>query len=272
MSAKQRRSRIIELLSAERSVNIEDLAQQLDVSASTIRRDLGRLAAEGNATRTYGGAVVSGLHPQEASLQQRALEARAEKDAIGRWAASQVHDGETVFIDAGTTAARVAHHIRTQSLTVITNSLTALTELADADSVEVLVLGGRLRRISQGLVGPLTDMSLARLTADRAFLGADGLVADHGICEADTSQTYAKELMAARSTEVYVVADSSKVGYAPFTAWAPLERSWTLVTDDSATPEQLQPFRDRANIRVVVTSPSISPLNGSTSQLSPTRS
>jgi len=117
------------------------------------------------------------------------------------------------------------------------------------------VLGGTLRHISHGLVGPLTDMNLARLTADRVFLGADGLTADRGICEASPVQTHAKELMAARADAVYVLADSSKIGSRPFSAWAPLEGPWTLVTDTGVTETQLAPFRklDRVEIVTVAT-------------------
>ncbi|MEW2546255.1 DeoR/GlpR family DNA-binding transcription regulator [Streptomyces sp. NPDC047002] len=252
MNSADRRRRILALLSAEGEVSVEALAGRLDVTASTIRRDLTRLTADGAVTRTYGGAVVPLGAPVESPLHQRARESRAQKDAIGRWAAAQVREGETVMLDAGTTVARAARHLRRRTgLTVITNGLTALAELADADAVDVIGLGGSLRHISHGFVGSVTDMNLQRFSAHRVFLGADGLTADRGICEASPVQTRTKEVMAARGDAVYVLADSTKIGRSPFTAWAPLQRPWTLVTDASATEEQLAPFREAGNVEIV---------------------
>jgi len=125
-------------------------------------------------------------------------------------------------------------------------------ELASADDIDLVVLGGKLRHVSQGLVGPLTDLSLSRLTAHRVFLGADGLRADLGICEADLVQTRNKELMAERGRHVYVLADSTKLGADPFDAWARLPGPYTLVTDDLARDEDLAPFRQQENVTVVL--------------------
>jgi DeoR/GlpR family transcriptional regulator of sugar metabolism len=251
VTSAERRTRILGLLGDRGGVSVDELAGRLGVTASTIRRDLARLTGEGTVTRTYGGAVVTATDSPESPLHQRAHEARAQKDAIGRWAAGQVADGETVMLDAGTTVARVARHLRGRAgLTVITNGLTSIMELADADDLEVIVLGGSLRHISHGLVGPITDLNLQRLSAHRVFLGADGLTADRGICEASPVQTRTKEIMAAQGGHLYVLADSTKVGAAPFTAWAPLDRPWTLVTDDGATEGQLAPFRARDHVTI----------------------
>jgi DeoR/GlpR family transcriptional regulator of sugar metabolism len=253
MRGQERRKLIEEFLAGEGEVSVDGLARRLGTTPSTIRRDLTRLTAEGKVTRTYGGAVIAAIHSPEPTLHQRSGLLRAEKNAIGHWAAAQVGPGETVILDAGTTTARVAYHLRDQAgLTVVTNGLTSISELADADDIEVVSLGGSLRHISQSFVGPLTDMALARITADRAFLGADGLVAERGICEASTVQTHAKEIMAAQSGRVYVLADHGKIGHAPFNAWALLPGPWTLVTDDATTPEQLAPFHAQPHIEVVV--------------------
>lgn len=254
MNGTTRRSRILELLGAHGQLTVEQLAARLEVTESTVRRDLQRLAADGRITRTLGGASLIGSFA-EPTLAQRSHVARVEKEAIGRWCAGMVRDGETVMLDAGTTTGRVAAALRDRAgLTVITNGLTSIMELATADDVEVIVLGGRLRHISQGLVGALTDLTLARITADRVFLGADAIRADLGICEADLEQTRTKELMAARSREVFVLADASKLGQAPFDAWAQIGE-YTLVTDSSATPEQLDPFHASGTIEVVVVPP-----------------
>lgn len=261
MRGADRRAEIQRVISLDREVGVEDLAQQLGVTASTIRRDLARLTSQGIVTRTYGGAVMSSNNSAEPPLRQRSKEARAEKDAIGRWAAGQVCEGETVILDAGTTVGRLAHYLRNRSdVHVITNGLTAISELVSADDIELTVLGGELRHISQGLVGPLCEATLMRLSADRVFLGADGLDAKRGICEASTIQTRLKELMMTRATKAYILTDSRKLGVAPFTAWAPIDRPWTLVTDEGATEEQLEDFRVLPDVEVVVVPTRISVL------------
>jgi DeoR/GlpR family transcriptional regulator of sugar metabolism len=246
---------MLELLSALGQLGVEQLAERLGVTESTVRRDLQRLAAEGRITRTLGGAAAPPHAFGEMTLAQRSDTARAEKDAIGRWCAQAIGEGETIMLDAGTTTGRVAAALRSRAgITVITNGITAMMELAAADDIEVMVLGGRLRHISQGLVGALTALSLTRLTADRVFLGADAIRADLGICEADLEQTQTKELMAQKGRSVYVLADSSKLGLSPFDAWAQIGE-YTLVTDSRATDEQLAPFRAAREIDVVIAPP-----------------
>jgi DeoR/GlpR family transcriptional regulator of sugar metabolism len=139
-----------------------------------------------------------------------------------------------------------------QGIVVATVGLNALDELANAEGIEVLSLGGWLRPLSQGFVGPLTEASLERMTFDRAFMGADGVTADRGICEADLTQTRQKEVMMSRSQRVYVLAHAAKLGQRPFHAWARMPNNWTLVTDSTADTEQLNRFRDHRVDVVVV--------------------
>ncbi|HSZ40823.1 MAG TPA: DeoR/GlpR family DNA-binding transcription regulator [Trebonia sp.] len=252
LKASQRREQIKRLTSAQGLVNVEQLAESFDVTPSTIRRDLSLLTERGELARTYGGAIAT-YQGREPSLGERTLMAPTQKEHIARLAAGFVADGETLILDAGTTTGRLAHRLRgRERLTVITNGITTLTELAGAEDVNVICLGGDLRHISHGFVGPLAELSLARLTADRAFLGADGLDARFGICEASPVQTRLKELMMDHADHVYVLADSSKLGTAPFDAWAPIERAWTLITDSDATEEQLAPFRALDRVTVLV--------------------
>jgi DeoR/GlpR family transcriptional regulator of sugar metabolism len=245
-----RRAEIVRLARSTGLTSVEELSTQFGVTASTIRRDLSLLTDQGLIARTYGGAIAL-ERQQESSLRQRALEGFDAKHAIARWAARQVEPGETVLLDAGTTVGAMGEYLgRVPDLTVVTAGLTALEALADADDVRVECLGGTLRHLSQGFVGPLAEATLERLTFDRAFLGADAVAAELGICEAELEQTRLKELMMQRTDEIYVLAHSEKLGRKPFHAWAPIPAGATLVTDGSATDEQLEPFR-AASIRVV---------------------
>ncbi|TQC48369.1 DeoR/GlpR transcriptional regulator [Rhodococcus sp. WS4] len=245
-----RRSEIVRLARSSGLASVDDLSAQFGVTASTIRRDLSQLTSQGLIARTYGGAIA--LDPQqESSLRQRALEGFDAKRAIAEWAANQVRPGETILLDAGTTVGAMGEFLREiEDVTVIAAGLTALESLADADSVRVECIGGTLRHLSQGFVGPLAEATLQRVTFDRAFLGADAVTADLGICEAELEQTRLKEIMIERADEVYVLAHAAKLGRRPFHAWAPIPPGTTIVTDNSAVHEETAPF-EAAGMRVV---------------------
>ncbi|MEU0497584.1 DeoR/GlpR family DNA-binding transcription regulator [Mycobacterium sp. NPDC006124] len=240
--SEARRAEIVHLARSSGLASVEELSVQFGVTASTIRRDLGQLTSQGLIARTYGGAIALDRQP-ESSLRQRALEGYQAKHDIARWAARQVQPGETVLLDAGTTVGAMGEYLcDVAGLTVVTAGLTALEALADADDVRVECIGGTLRHLSQGFVGPIAEASLQRLTFDRAFLGADAVDAALGICEAELEQTRLKEMMIERAGTVYVLAHESKLGGRPFHAWAPIPPGTTLVTDDSATDAQTEPF------------------------------
>ncbi|QWB27482.1 MULTISPECIES: DeoR/GlpR family DNA-binding transcription regulator [Streptomyces] len=252
--SKARRDRIVHLATTTGLASVEELSQLFGVTASTIRRDLAKLTTDGRLARTYGGAMALAAHP-EASLRQRVGEAFEAKQAIARWAAAQVRPGETLLLDAGSTVGALAHELRTaEDLTVATTGLTALQALSDVETVHVECLGGTLRPLSQGFVGPLTEAALERLTFDRVFLGTDGISPELGICEADLRQTRLKELMARRADHVYVLAHAAKLGRRPFHAWTALCEGWTLVTDDTADPAVLAELRARG-VATVTTTP-----------------
>ena len=249
--SRHRREEIVRLATSSGLASVEELAAVFEVTASTIRRDLAQLTAEGRLARTYGGAMALLAHA-EPSLRQRIGEAFEAKRGIARWAARQVVAGETVLLDAGSTVGALAHELRwTTPLTVATTGLTSLQALADAEDVHVECLGGTLRHLSQGFVGPLAEAALERMTFDRVFLGADSVTADRGICEAELEQTRLKELMARQAQRAYVLAHAAKLGRRPFHAWAQLPDGWTLVTDEGAEAGAVAPFL-AAGIEVVV--------------------
>ncbi|MCM2580623.1 DeoR/GlpR family DNA-binding transcription regulator [Streptomyces meridianus] len=224
------------------SGDIAGLAARFGVSVSTVRRDLQHLAGDGHVHRTYGGAVAGG-HVAERTLDEKESGHRAQKEAIARAAAERVADGDVVLIDAGTTTGRFARALRSRSrLTVITNSTLVLRHLADAPGIELIVLGGRVRRPNGAILGPEGEETLRRLTPDLAVLGADGLDARNGLSCPSLGQAHAKELMAERGREVLVLADATKLGAGPFPYHARPAGPWTLVTDASADPAIVREF------------------------------
>lgn len=249
-ATRARRERIIAMVQSGETA-VESLSAALGVSASTIRRDLAELRRDGRITRTYGGALLTG-HVHETTVDERDRQAWEQKHAIARRALEFVADGDTVFLDGGTTVGQLVPGLRSfRNLTVITNALTELPALLEAP-FSVIFLGGELRRPSQSTVGPLCEEALRRVSADHAFLGADGIVAGRGICEADLTQTIVKEAMARNSRRTHVLADSSKIGSAPFTAWAVLSGAYSLITDHGASAQQLRPFEQDPAVDVII--------------------
>ncbi|WP_314176920.1 DeoR/GlpR family DNA-binding transcription regulator [Streptomyces winkii] len=231
--------------------DIAELAARFGISVSTVRRDLQQLAGDGHIHRTYGGAVAGG-HSAERTLDEKESGNSAQKEAIARAAAERVGDGDVILIDAGTTTGRLARALRSRSgLTVVTNSTIALRHLAQAQGVELVVLGGRVRRPNGAILGPEGEETLRRLTPDVAFLGADGLHARDGLCCPSLEQAHSKELMAERSREVFVLADASKLGDSPFPYHARHIGPWTLVTDAGAEPERVAEFAADGRCEVV---------------------
>ncbi len=247
--SRNRHERILDLIrSGEEEVDV--LAQTLGVSASTIRRDLSTMSEKGMVTRTYGGAVLAHAQAEE-TLSTREQLNRSAKEAIARAAAAQIEDGDSVLLDAGSTVGALGRLLPARRLRVVSGNLPLVPILANSPDLELIVLAGTVRPISMGVIGPLTEHTLRRITVDKVFLGADGVVAGRGLCEARAEQTALKELMTTQAAEVFVLADASKLGRANQQFWALLPRCWTLITDSSATSEQLEPFARLRTIRII---------------------
>lgn len=244
-----RRKQILELI-ATGEENVDVLARMFDVSTSTIRRDLAVMSEEGRITRTYGGAVLA--HAQsEQTLSTREQLNGAAKEAIAIAAAAMIDDGDSVLLDAGSTVGALGRLLPQRKLRVVTGNLPLVPVLANTPDIDLCVLAGTVRPISMGVIGPLAEMTLRRITVDKVFLGADGVVAGRGLCEARAEQTALKELMIAQAAEIFVLADASKLGRATQPFWALLPQRWTLITDASATDEQLQPFARSSAVHIV---------------------
>lgn len=220
--------------------SVSELARSLRVSEATIRRDLRQMGASGLLARTYGGAIhVDAL--VEPNLREKEQHLRSEKRAIAEVAAALVADGDTVLLDAGSTVGYVADQLRVrQNLTIVTNGLNSLITLRDVQGINLFALGGQVRTVSQATVGSIAEDVLRRFHVDKAFLGADGVDPELGISCPSVEQAYLKGLMAQRASEVYVLADHSKLRRRPFPNWATVERPYTLITDSPGAGHDAQ--------------------------------
>lgn len=236
MRSKERRALLLENLSAG-EIDVDEFARRFSVSASTVRRDLQHLSATSAVRRTYGGAILA-KHATETTLAERHALNGPEKRAIAKAAIELVEDGDTLILDAGSTVAAFGQLLLGRRLRIITNNIALLPFLAKAPGLELVVLGGGFRATSMSTTGSLAIEALRLMTADRAIMSADGVVAGRGLCEASLDQILLKSLMMRQAREVIVLADGSKLGRAEQIAWAPFPRDWTLVTDFAASADQ----------------------------------
>jgi DeoR/GlpR family transcriptional regulator of sugar metabolism len=211
-------------------LSIRDLAQQYAISEMTARRDLAVLEAQGLLVRTHGGGVAA----DRLRFMQTALAhytAPPEKAAIGRHAAALVQPGQTIMLDAGTTALEVARHLpHDASLTVATSSLCVAQELYGTP-VTVILFGGMLRKDFPSLYGPLTEEMLRHFHVDTLFIGCDGARSDAGFYTADVHLASLERAMMQIADRVVVVTESTKFGHSAFSRIAAIEDVHTLVTD-----------------------------------------
>lgn len=239
MYAEERQHDIVTLARGLGRVAVADLAVRFGVAPETIRRDLDALAARGLLSRVHGGAVPSDkLWLAEAPVGQREATSQDEKLAIAAHAVSLLpqRDELTVLLDAGTTTAKLSALLPAWVSTVVTNSVPTAGALADRGDVEVLLLGGQVRGLTQATVGAEAHAALARLRVDVAFLGANGFSAEHGFSTPDPAEAAVKQAMVRAAREVYVLADATKFGADYLVRFAELGDVDALVTDTRLAP------------------------------------
>lgn len=229
--APLRRDRLLEELRRSRAAGVAELRRALGVSPATLRRDLEALAAQGRVRRVHGGALSVESRLEEPLFEDKTALAARQKQRIARAALALVKPGEAVYLDGGSTVLELARLLRDRTdLTVVTNSLRAMLELSGSGP-RVISVGGDLRRLSQTLVGPLTDPVLGELRLDKAFMGAIGFSLDGELTTTDPAEAHTKRLVMERSREVILLADSGKAGKVSFARAGRLADVHVLVTD-----------------------------------------
>ncbi|MEU1598450.1 DeoR/GlpR family DNA-binding transcription regulator [Streptomyces sp. NPDC005708] len=207
MLAERRHQLILRALRSGGPASVTDLCEQLGVSPATIRRDLLKLEEDGLLTRVHGGAVAEeGDQPFAEVAEMRV----AEKDAIAARAAAMVADGQSVLLDIGTTAFRLARQLHGRRLTVITSNLVVYEELANDESIELVLLGGAVRREYRSLIGFLTEDNLRQLHADWLFLGTSGVRPGGQVMDTTVVEVPVKRAMIKASDKVVLLADAAK--------------------------------------------------------------
>jgi DeoR/GlpR family transcriptional regulator of sugar metabolism len=233
--ADERQARIAELVSVRGRARIGELAEAFGVTEPTIRKDLSALQERGLLKRTHGGALA--VHPNvDRELAERQAAHRAGKEAIAGACLRLLRDGDSVFLDSGTSVEAVARHLAADGhlrLSVLTNSLGVADALADVPSIDCVLLGGQLRRVDGSVVGELALENMQRFSFSSAFLGVSGF-SELGISVGSLVEASLKAAVIERARRVVLPLDHSKVGATDFARISDLDAVDVVVMDEAS--------------------------------------
>ena len=233
-----RREKILETVRSEGDVTVTALAEQLQVSPLTIRRDLQYLEEHKLLERFYGGARTG--EAEESRKNSREL----RKEKIARYAASLVEDRDSIFINTSSTALAMVKYITSRRVTIITNNGNIINE-ENPSQATIILLGGELRYMKGAMVGDFTRNNLAQVTAKKSFMGCSGITPEVGMTTEMVSEVTLNQLMFQRVTgSSYILADSSKLGEKIGSVSCPPEKIENIITDADAPADMVRRFRE----------------------------
>ncbi|MEL6116144.1 transcriptional repressor AgaR [Photobacterium sp. SP02] len=253
-STSERREQTLSMLRKQGSVQVAELAAMYNVSTVTIRNDLAFFEKQGIATRAYGGAFLneSDAPVPEHSIEDKSRLNRSVKDLIGQAAAKMVNDGDTIILDSGTTTHSIAEHlIHHDNVIALTNGLNVANTLVAAEGVEVIVLGGHLRRKSLSFYGGQAEQALDNYHFNKLFLAVDGFELAKGITTHSENEARLNRRMCDVADEIIVVTDSSKFGRISLHKILEPGKVHKVITD-KAIPERYLDGLRKAGIEVIL--------------------
>lgn len=208
----QRRLQMLQLLEKSEVVSLADFCKVLkNVSESTVRRDLKTLEAEGQIILLRGGGACLKKGSYEVPLNSKSIKNVTEKEAIARYAAGLVNDGESIYLDSGSTPLRMVPHLKNKDITIVTTNAMILQEIQES-KLKCILIGGEIKVSTGSILGTKTNSELATMFFDKAFVGCNGFSEKAGISTPDIREAEKKQIVGRNSAETYVLADSSKSG------------------------------------------------------------
>jgi DeoR/GlpR family transcriptional regulator of sugar metabolism len=218
---------------ATRAVSVGELEERYGVSPMTARRDLAELERQSAVRRTHGGAVLPGVSTHEDSFEQRVETDEPAKRALAAEAAKLVNARETIFLDSSSTTYYLAREIVDAGVqvTILTNSLPIMELVARQSSgdVELVGIGGSLRRLTSSFVGPSATTSVKTHFADRVFFSIKGITPDGVLTDADLLEAEVKRAMVGQSASAFLLVDGSKLTTQGLNAILPIEQVQNVV-------------------------------------------
>lgn len=245
MLPNQRREKILELIREDGHAKVQDLARIFKVTEVTIRQDLEKLESEGLVEREHGGAILSniGSNVKDITLQNQSN--IPAKIAIARKAIEFIDDGDTIILDSGSTTTEIAKLISGyKNLTVITNALNIALILGANPGINLMMTGGEFKPPTLSLTGQKSADFFNNINADKLFLATAGISLKAGLTYPSISDLCVKRAMIDVSDQVYLVADSTKIGVKSFASLGALSLIDHLITDSNITKENIKMLQE----------------------------
>jgi DeoR/GlpR family transcriptional regulator of sugar metabolism len=245
LTTHERRQSLLEILRKQPGLRVLELAQVLDVSEGTVRNDLNALEEEGSLKRVHGGAVLNDQDQfKNNSFLLRFQKNAAAKLAIAREAAVLVEDGDSILLDASTTAYYLAQALSDRrKLRVMTNGFEVARELAQNSSNTVILIGGVVNNDSSSVTGLLSEQIIAEMHIEKAFFSCSGFSFERGMTEVHFAEAQLKRKAIESSQEVIALVDSTKFGKEDLTPFARADQITHLISNSKLLPEWVEKLK-----------------------------
>lgn len=230
---EMRKKIILNLLKDKESVSVQEIFNECNASEITIRRDLSELAEKGMLIRTHGGAIINTATENLFTFNSKINRNKENKEYICKIASKFINDNDIIYIDCGSTMSFLPKYIsKTQSLTVITNSLPIVSELINFDNIKLIIIGGEVLNERKATYGRSAELSISHYHANKAFIGADGISLSKGLTSYDEKESLITLKMAENADEVFLLCDSTKIEKNSFVSFAPVSILTYVITDN----------------------------------------
>ena len=226
-TAQRRKQDIVVYVQSSGYASAPEIAARFGVSEATVRRDLFELDMKKAVRRVHGGAMLHNSMPDLGARKKRFIE---EKRRIGAKAAGFIEDGDTIFLDGGSTTEEVARMLPGIRVKVITNGLNIANILSNAEGVELILTGGNMYGAGQIMLGPIAEQTLSHLKASKAFISVEGIDKDC-ISNSNNLVIGTERAMMQRAGKVFVLADRSKFGVRALARLSSLDAIDCVITD-----------------------------------------
>lgn len=230
---KERRfEKIIKLLEENDFVKVDEISKILNISLATVRRDLTELEKRGLIKRLRGAAkIINNLNAE--SVDTNFTRNMEEKTKIARFAASLVNDGESIFMDAGSTTFQMIKYLRNKDVLVVTNGINLVAELV-ANDIRCLCLGGTIKPNTKAIVGDVALDMLEKFYFDKVFIGANAVSFENGCSTPDMKEAKLKKVSIEKSRVGYILADKTKFDKSCFVKFAELDTCKIITSENIA--------------------------------------
>ena len=248
MLTNERHDYILNLLEEKRTVKLQELVERTDASESTLRRDLTELENMGKLERVFGGAILPSRNLQEPSIADKSTRNLLEKKSIAEFAATFVQEGDSVFLDAGTTTLQMVPFLKDRNPVVVTNGL-PMAEALNDHGITTYLTGGLLKPRTGAFVGSGTLMALATYHFDICFLGVNGFHMEYGYTTPDPEEAAIKRMASSHAKTTFMLADHSKIHKVSFAKIMDLQEASLIV--DRMESADLSEFEKATTVKVV---------------------